>query len=204
MSLSQNLFGVVARLIAVYIHLKPACTSGKCCEFTVILSHGIYRGMSRDDCRLTGYLLTVHSSAHLHYVCKNPSGILLWYLYFKCIHRFQQDTFRHHKALSHRPVCRLSEISTLSVLLMCATRSDAYLHIRDWRSRKHSPELTLLKMGEYQSLPVLIQYILAANAVKAHSTAIFHRFKQQMYLCVVPERFKMSYTHDWSRDRLLV
>ena len=144
MSLSQNLFGVVAWLITVYIHLKPACTSGKCRELTIILSHSIYRGMSSDNRCLTGYLLSVHAAAHLHYVSKHSARILLRYLYFKCIHRLKQDTFRHHKSLSHSPVCRLPEITALSVLLMCPACGDSYLHIRDRGSRQHPSEFPFL------------------------------------------------------------
>ena len=59
-------------------------------------------------------------------------------------------------------------------------------------------------MSQDQSLPVLVQHILTANAVKAHTAAILHRFKQQMYFSIVSERFKMSHSHDRSCDRLLV
>ena len=144
MSLSQNLFGVVTWLIAVYIHLKPACTSGKCRELTIILSHSVYRGMSSDNRCLTRYLLSVHAAAHLHYVSKHSARILLRHLYFKCIHRLKQDTFRHHKSLSHSPVCRLPEITALGVLLMCPACGDSYLHIRDRGSRQHPSEFPFL------------------------------------------------------------
>ena len=144
MSLSQNLFRVVARLITIYIHLKPSCTSGKCRELTIILSHSVYRGMSSDNRCLTGYLLSVHAAAHLHYVSKHSARILLRHFYFKCIHRLKQDTFRHHEPLSHSPVCCLSEISALCVFLMCPACGDGYLHIRDRGARQHPSEFLFL------------------------------------------------------------
>ena len=144
MSLSQNLFRVVARLIAIYIHLKPACTSGKCRELTIIFSHSVYRGMSSDNRCLACDLLSVHTAAHLHYVSKHSARILLRYFYFKCIHRLKQDTFRHHESLSHSPVSRLSEITALGVFLMCPACGDGYLHIRDRGSRQHPFEFLFL------------------------------------------------------------
>ena len=62
----------------------------------------------------------------------------------------------------------------------------------------------LCQMRQNQTLPIAIQLVLTANRIKFQACAALQRFQQQMHLCIMAQRFKMSHTLDRCRNRLFV
>ena len=97
------------------------------------------------------------------------------------------------QALPHSPVGGLPEISALSVLEMRPSGEQRNLHICDGRAGEHAPMCFFFQMGQHQTLPVPVQYIFTAQALKLQAAAPGCRFQQQMHLGIVAQGFVMSY-----------
>ena len=76
--------------------------------------------------------------------------------------------------------------------------------IGDFRSGQNSWMLPLCQMGQDQTLPVLIQHIVAALIVENESAAPLTRFQNQMDFRIVAEGLKVAHPFYFLRNGFLV
>ena len=121
-----------------------------------------------------------------HHFCRNRQAkVIIW---------LQQHRFCLHQALPDCPVSGLTKISAFGMFQMRAACCQRNLHIRNLRSHEHTSMCFLRQMSKDQSLPVSVQYIFTAYAVKHKPASGCSRFHDQMYLCIMTKRFIMSHT----------
>lgn len=111
----------------------------------------------------------------------------------KVVDRFQQDTFRLHQSLPDSAVRRLPEVSAFCMFLVGSSGCQGDFQIGDFRSGQNSWMLPLCQMGQDQTLPVLIQHIVAALIVENESAAPLTRFQNQMDFRIVAEGLKVAH-----------
>ena len=79
---------------------------------------------------------------------------------------FQQDALGLHKPLAHRPVGGLAEVAPLGVLHVGPAGEQSDLQVCDGGPGEHPLVGSLGQVGEDEPLPVSVQQIQAALAVK--------------------------------------
>ena len=67
-------------------------------------------------------------------------------------------------------------------------------HVRNGRPRQDTYMLLFFQMSQYQPLPVPVQHVFTTGRAKLQAAPLFPWLQQQMYFCIVPQRFKMSHT----------
>ena len=143
-------------------------------------------------------------SSHGVHVGNRPPRLFRRNLQRVFVIRFQKHTLRLHQPLPDCPVGCLPEVAPFGVLEVRPAGGKRNLHIGDGRAGQHPEMLFFLQMGKDQPLPVEIQFVCAAAAVKLHSAAPFSRFQQQMDLRVMPQRFKMADAFHCVRNGLTI
>ena len=77
-------------------------------------------------------------------------------------------------------------------------------HIRNLAAGQNAEVRFFLKMGHYEALPVSVQTVLTAKAVKYQSASLRQRLHEKLNLRIVTQRFIMSDSYDRSCNRFFI
>ena len=114
----HNFLCIMADVISLQRAEHSAKSAGICRKLFLITSHFRYRGTACKNCQLTLCLRTGKRTVHPLDIIHRLPYIFHGKLHTEIIIRLQKDTPGFHQSLADRPVCGLTEISALRVLLV--------------------------------------------------------------------------------------
>ena len=79
------------------------------------------------------------------------------------------------------------------MLVVRAAAQQAYLYIRQRRTRQHTAQIPLLQMAQRQALPAAGQNLIQTDAFKHEPAAPRKRLQKQVHLRIVAQRLKMAH-----------
>ena len=133
-----------------------------------------------------------------------PTKVRVRDLQPESIPRFRQDILLLHQAMTQRPKGGLAEVADLGMLQVDFTRHQGNLHVGDGVSGKHAVVSPLRQMAEHQPLPIAIQSVLAHASFQHKALPRSPRFQQKMNFGIVPQGFKVAYSHHRGGDGLFI
>ena len=191
----HNLTLIMTRFVTTERKRHSSASFRKCRKFCTIPRHRCDRTNSLDGTHFTVIRLLSKGSVHLSDIAHNSSDLFHRHFHPKLIHRFQQTAFRLTQSLTHRPVCRLAEIPPFGMFEMCPSGDQRKFDIRDRRPSQHTGKFFFSQMCKNQSLPVQIQFVLAAFCHKLKAAAPWKRFHFKMHFRIMAQWFKMSHSN---------
>ena len=182
----------------------PPIPSGICRKLLLISPHLGNRSLSGQHRQIIFRFRPFKFPVHPLDIRHRPSYKLQRKLHAEFIIRLQENPFRLPKSLPHCPVCGLTEITALRMLLMSPPGQKRDFHVSHCRTGQRALMFLFLQMGQNQPLPVPVQDIFAAVGCKLHPRAPFARFQEEMHLRIMAQRFKVSHPLHRRGDGLLI
>ena len=202
--LGNHRFRIVADLVAPQRQLQPTQPLGIGRHGLGIIPNLRRRNLTPKDGEIFHRLRRLHLTTHGSDIRNPPSDLLRGQGQFKIVPGFQQEGFRLHKPLAHRPIGGLPEVAAFRVLQVGFSHQKGDFHVRNGRAGEDAPVDFLCQMGQNQVLIAAVQHVRGAHRVEDQPGAPGEGLQQQMHLGIVAQRLKMPHTLHGIGDGLLV
>ena len=169
-----------------------------------IVLHGGHRGGAGEGGPGPVALRGVEGPRHGLQVADGPAQLLGGEGEGEGVPGLQQHALGLHEALAHRPVSGLAEVAPLGVLGVGPAGEEGDAQVGDGGAGEDPPVGPLGQVGEDEPLPVPVQQVLAAPAVKDQTAALGQGLQEEMDLGVVAQGLKVAHPLHRGGDGLLV
>ena len=164
--LRRHLLGVVAGGVAIKGAGEFSPAPGVGGHLQGVVLHGGHWGGAGEHCRLSVVFRVGEGPGHGLQIADGPAQLDRRQLQPELVPGLQQDALRLHQPLAHPPVGSLAEVASLGVLGVGPAGHEGDAQIGNGGAGEDPQVGFLLQVSEDQPLPVPVQQVLAAPAVK--------------------------------------